>query len=64
MGERPLTLAEVRAAARRAAERIEATWPEWKKRLSDPVVIQIKVATSLEVATLDSAPHLLSDWSG
>ena len=43
MGEKPLTLKEVREAARRAAEEIENTWPQWKKDLSEPVVIKIRI---------------------
>lgn len=38
-----LTLAEVRAAAARTADRIDRFWPDWKKALAIPRVIRISL---------------------
>ena len=45
MNEKPLTLKEVRAAAKRAADEIEKTWPQWKKDLSEPSIVTVVSAS-------------------
>lgn len=34
-------LERIRRSAKKASDEIDRDWPEWKKRLSDPVIIRV-----------------------